>query len=129
MALLEGTGHGKALELTDDRRRRLRACVKALDGERDGAERLAMLWAWWLLGPNDWWRRTFAGSALLGKLLQPRNVDERALDVPDGWAWDGSYTAAPPLRPAARSRGQPSFAESMDVLAQVLAEMNEEETA
>lgn len=127
MALLEGTGHGKALELTDDRRRRLRASVKALDGERDGAERLAMLWAWWLLGPNDWWRRTFAGGALLGKLLQPRNVDERALDVPDGWVWDGSFKAAPPQR--ASARGQPSLDQSLGVLAQVLAEIQAEESA
>lgn len=116
MELLVGSGHGQALDLTDDRRRRLRACVKALDGERDGAERLAMLWAWWLLGPNDWWRRTFAGGALLGKLLQPRNVDERALDVPDGWVWDGSFTAAPSQRLAGRASKSSDYVETMRIL-------------
>jgi hypothetical protein len=95
MGLLEQTGHGRAIELTDDRRRRLRGCVRALDGERDGRERLESLWSWWLLGPNDWWRSKFAGSALLAKLLQPQRIDERALEVPDDWSGATSVAINP----------------------------------
>jgi hypothetical protein len=124
MELLVGSGHGQALDLTDDRRRRLRACVKALDSEQDGADRLAMLWAYWLLGPDPWWRQHFAGGALLAKLLQHQKVDERALSVGD-WVWSGRFEA----EPEARSRGRPDTQAAYDVLAKLHEEYSREEAS
>jgi hypothetical protein len=85
------SGHGNvALDLdSSGRRQALDACLRKL--HRDplvAARALIKVLAFWLYGPNDWYREHLHGSELIAALLRPTKIGENHTKA-ESWDWDG----------------------------------------
>lgn len=90
MTLYVESGHGKhALELDGDRPTTLLKCLSKLHVDKlEAAKRMVHLLAYWLYGPNDFWRTHRKGSQLIGTLLRPTEIGVRYFDA-ESWVFDG----------------------------------------